>query len=60
MVQYDGIIFHLHEERPAKGQLEPNKIKGQGSTATGLGRQVVGRCLQSFNNSTNLGLAKRN
>jgi PhnB protein len=21
-------IFHLHEERPAKGQLEPNKIKG--------------------------------
>ena len=23
-----GCIFHLHEERPAKGQLEPNKIKG--------------------------------
>jgi PhnB protein len=22
------IIFHLHEERPAKGQFEPNKIKG--------------------------------
>ena len=21
-------IFHLHEERPFKGQLEPNKIKG--------------------------------
>lgn len=21
-------IFHLHEERPVKGQLEPNKIKG--------------------------------
>jgi PhnB protein len=24
----NGSIFHLHEERPAKGQLEPNKIKG--------------------------------
>lgn len=23
-----GTIFHLHEERPAKGQLEPNKVKG--------------------------------
>ncbi len=23
-----GTIFHLHEERPAKEQLEPNKIKG--------------------------------
>ena len=23
-----GTIFHLHEERPAKGQLEPNKTKG--------------------------------
>ena len=24
----NSCIFHLHEERPAKGQLEPNKIKG--------------------------------
>jgi PhnB protein len=24
----NGIIFHLHEERPLKGQFEPNKIKG--------------------------------
>ncbi|HEY9362175.1 MAG TPA: VOC family protein [Chitinophagaceae bacterium] len=24
----NGTIFHLHEERPAKGQLEPNKING--------------------------------
>lgn len=24
----NGCIFHLHEERPAKGQFEPNKIKG--------------------------------
>ena len=24
----NGSIFHLHEERPVKGQLEPNKIKG--------------------------------
>lgn len=24
----NGIIFHLHEERPMKGQLEPNKAKG--------------------------------
>jgi PhnB protein len=24
----EGTIFHLHEERPAKGQLEPGKIKG--------------------------------
>jgi PhnB protein len=24
----NGSIFHLHEERPAKGQLEPNKLKG--------------------------------
>ena len=24
----NGTIFHLHEERPEKGQLEPNKIKG--------------------------------
>ncbi|MBV4360657.1 VOC family protein [Pinibacter aurantiacus] len=23
-----GAIFHLHEERSAKGQFEPNKIKG--------------------------------
>jgi PhnB protein len=23
-----GAIFHLHEERPMKGQLEPQKIKG--------------------------------
>jgi PhnB protein len=23
-----GAIFHLHEERPLKGQLEPEKIKG--------------------------------
>jgi PhnB protein len=23
-----GTIFHLHEERPAKGQLEPNRVKG--------------------------------
>ena len=23
----NGTIFHLHEERPAKGQLEPGKIK---------------------------------
>ena len=22
----DGTIFHLHEERPAKGQVEPSKI----------------------------------
>jgi PhnB protein len=24
----NGIIFHLHEERPMKGQLEPRKVKG--------------------------------
>ena len=24
----NGTIFHLHEEQPAKGQLEPTKIKG--------------------------------
>jgi len=24
----NGTIFHLHEERPMKGQLEPNKAKG--------------------------------
>lgn len=24
----NGAIFHLHEERPAKGQLEPIKVKG--------------------------------
>lgn len=24
----NGTIFHLHEERPAKGQLEPGKVKG--------------------------------
>lgn len=24
----NGAIFHLHEERSAKGQFEPNKIKG--------------------------------
>jgi PhnB protein len=24
----NGTIFHLHEERPEKGQLEPKKIKG--------------------------------
>ena len=24
----NGTIFHLHEERPMKGQLEPNKVKG--------------------------------
>ena len=24
----NGTMFHLHEERPAKGHLEPNKIKG--------------------------------
>lgn len=24
----NGAIFHLHEERPMKGQLEPNKVKG--------------------------------
>lgn len=24
----NGIIFHLHEERPAKGQLEPGKASG--------------------------------
>jgi PhnB protein len=24
----DGTIFHLHEERPSKGQLEPNRAKG--------------------------------
>jgi PhnB protein len=24
----NGNIFHLHEERPEKGQLEPSKIKG--------------------------------
>jgi PhnB protein len=24
----NGTIFHLHEERPEKGQLAPNKIKG--------------------------------
>ncbi len=24
----NGCIFHLHEERPAKGQLEPTKING--------------------------------
>src|SRR5690349_9583827 len=23
-----GTIFHLHEERPMKGQLEPNRAKG--------------------------------
>ena len=23
-----GTIFHLHEERPRKGQLEPGKVKG--------------------------------
>ena len=24
----NGIIFHLHEERPIKGQLEPKKVNG--------------------------------
>lgn len=24
----NGTIFHLHEERPGKGQLEPNRING--------------------------------
>ena len=24
----NGTIFHLHEERPMKGQLEPGKVKG--------------------------------
>ena len=24
----NGTIFHLHEERPMKGQLDPNKAKG--------------------------------
>jgi PhnB protein len=24
----NGAIFHLHEERPMKGQREPNKVKG--------------------------------
>ncbi len=24
----NGAIFHLHEERPQKGQLEPGKVKG--------------------------------
>ena len=24
----NGTIFHLHEERPQKGQLEPNRVKG--------------------------------
>jgi PhnB protein len=24
----NGTVFHLHEERPAKGQLEPVKLKG--------------------------------
>lgn len=24
----EGTIFHLHEERPMKGQLEPNQAKG--------------------------------
>ncbi len=30
-----GAIFHLHEERPAKGQLEPNNVKGV-TTLVGL------------------------
>lgn len=30
-----GTIFHLHEERPAKGQFEPNRIKGN-TTLIGL------------------------
>ena len=36
----DGTIFHLHEERPAKGQFEPNKVNGV-TTLIGLFVQDV-------------------
>jgi PhnB protein len=46
----DGTIFHLHEERPAKGQFEPNKINGV-TTLIGLFVQdvdtVINKALQA-------------
>ena len=46
----NGTIFHLHEEQPAKGQLEPTKIKGV-TTLIGLfvddADNVINKALQA-------------
>ncbi len=42
----NGCIFHLHEERPLKGQLEPNKIQGV-TTLIGLFVEDVDRVINT-------------
>ena len=42
----DGTILHLHEERPLKGQLEPNKVKGV-TTLIGLFVEDVDQVMNS-------------
>jgi PhnB protein len=42
----NGTIFHLHEERPARGQLEPNKVKGV-TTLIGLFVEDVDAVMKS-------------
>ena len=42
----NGTIFHLHEERPLKGQLEPKKVKGV-TTLIGLFVEDVDQVMNS-------------
>ena len=42
----NGTIFHLHEERPLKGQLEPSKVKGV-TTLIGLFVEDVDQLMNS-------------
>ena len=42
----NGTIFHLHEERPLKGQLEPSKAKGV-TTLIGLFVEDVDQVMNS-------------
>ncbi|MFP5041561.1 VOC family protein [Parasediminibacterium sp. JCM 36343] len=41
----DGVLFHLHEEKPAEGHLEPNKNKGV-TTTIGLFVEDVDAVMQ--------------